>query len=287
MLNEKQTVRKFYDQLGWQKNVNGIFKNSAIFEDRRQILTDYYRKVQLRVGRLILPRGENFLDAGAGAVPSPYATGYKQHICVDFSITALQEARTNLKQNGLYVLADITKLPFKDGTFDAIMCSHTLYLVPGDEQEITIKELYRTLKKNGRCVIIYLWPTSLLTKIAKHFKFITEKLRHMTLNVFTARHLGGTKEHADKPKPIEDIFKYIGILLGMYSHDYHWFKKTLPAEWKIEIRCWSSVDRFFTETFVPDNILGRMVINFIYLLETTFPYFMARIGKCPMFIIDK
>ena len=287
MLNEKQAVRKFYDRLGWQKNTNGIFKNSAIFADGRQVLADYFRKVSLRVGQFIPPRGQYFLDAGAGAIPSPYATGYEQYICVDFSIKALQEMRANLKQDGLYVLADISKLPFKDGTFDTIMCTHTLYLIPGVEQEITIKELYRTLKKNGRCVIIYLWPTSLFTKTAIYMRRIMKKLRYSTLNVFMARRLGGTIEQVDKPKTIEDIFIYIGIIPGTYSHNYHWFKKTLPADWKIKVRCWQSVDRIFTETFISDKIAGRMVINFIYMLETIFPHLMAKIGSYPMFIIEK
>jgi len=287
MLNKKRAVRKFYDHLGWQKNTDGIFKNSAIFEDRRQVLADYYRKVQSRVGQFILPRGEYFLDAGTGAVPSPYATGYEQHICVDLSIKALQEARANIKQDGLYVLADITKLPFKDGTFDTIMCTHTLYLIPGDKQDTTIKEFYRTLKKNGRCVIIYLWPTSLLTNAAIYMKRIIEKSRLIIPSDFISHRHNSTLEQTDKPKPIEEIFKYIGTFLGMYSHDYHWFKETLPADWKIEIRCWRSVDRIFTETFVFDNIAGRIVINFIYLLETVFPHLMAKIGRHPMFIIEK
>ena len=287
MLNEKQTVRKFYDQIGWQKNVNGIFKNSAIFEDRRQVLADYYRKVQLRVGRFILPRGKYFLDAGAGAIPSTYSTGYEQHVCVDFSIKALQEARTNLKHDGLYVVADITKLPFKDDTFDTIMCAHTLYLIPEDEQDTTIREFYRTLRKNGRCVIIYLWPTSLLTKTAIHIKLIMKKLRLMISNIFIACRPGATIDQVGKFKPTEKNIKCLDLFPGIHSHNYHWFKETLPADWKIEMRCWGSIDRIFTETFVPDNIVGRIVINFIYLLETVFPHLMAKIGRHPMFIIEK
>jgi SAM-dependent methyltransferase len=56
---------------------------------------------------------------------------------------------------GLYVNCDATSLPFKDATFDAILCSHTLYHIPGDQQEACVREFLRVLKPGCRCVIYY------------------------------------------------------------------------------------------------------------------------------------
>src|SRR5688572_7586699 len=47
---------------------------------------------------------------------------------------------------------DMQKLPFPDGTFDMIYCSHVLEHVPDDH--LALRELFRVLKKGGLAVIM-------------------------------------------------------------------------------------------------------------------------------------
>ncbi len=173
MRKEKQIVQEFYNNFGWHKVTGGIYKDTETFVDMRLVMRDYFHKMHMRVKRCIKSNVKYFLDAGSGAIPHPeylkYSVGYERRVCVDFSIKALSESRSKLKDRGFYVVSDLTKLPFKDGIFDATVSAHVLYHIPEDEQKAAIFELYRTMKKDAKCVIIYIWPSSLLTKIASLF----------------------------------------------------------------------------------------------------------------------
>ena len=70
-------------------------------------------------------------------------------------------------------------------------------------------------------------------------------------------------------------------------HDYHWFQDNLPDDWVVDIRCWVSIDKIFSSTFVPDNFLGHILLEIIFLLETIFSHAFATIGRFPMIIIRK
>jgi len=156
---EKKTVRNFYENFGWEKTADGRYKDTALFTDNREVVLKYSRKGQERIRKFFKNGGLYFLDAGSGAIPHKiemdYSVNYKRRVCVDFSLTALKEARKKLGSKGLYVLSDITRLPFKDTVFDAIFCAHVLYHVPEDEQDLCLSEFNRVLSLNSTCTIIY------------------------------------------------------------------------------------------------------------------------------------
>ena len=294
MRKEKQNVKQFYDTFGWDKNQNDVYKDTASFVDMRPVLSTYYHKVHMRVKKFFHPQGEYFLDAGSGAISHPeyieYSSGFKRRVCVDFSAKALAEARSKLDDHGLYVLADLTRLPFSDHTFDATVCAHVLYHIPEDEQKAAIFELYRTLKPDGNCVITYTWPTSIFTKLALNFntKWITEKIRRLLSMIPGARYLWmkltkrtGKTIDVGKPKQPSRPPLYF------HPHDYQWFQETLPENWETDIRCWRSVGRIFTTRFVGNNFAGRLFLELLFWLETILPHALARLGQYPMIIIRK
>lgn len=59
---------------------------------------------------------------------------------------------TDLQQQDVNIPADIAELPFVDGSFDLIICSHVLEHVPNDYQ--ALKELYRVLQTDGEAIIL-------------------------------------------------------------------------------------------------------------------------------------
>ena len=286
---EKQTVKNFYDNYGWHKKPNGMYLDTATFVDMRPVLQGYYHKMHMRVNNFIKPEGEYFLDAGSGAVPHreylEYSKGYKRHICVDISEKALTEARSKLKDRGFYVLADLTKLPFKSGTFDAAVCAHALYHIPQEEQEPTVLELYKTLKTNRDMVLIYTWPTSLPTKIALLFRQIIRSLQQPLSKIPGFRSLW--KNDATDLNSEKESTQPTHPPLYFKPYDYRWFKDILPDNWDVDIRCWRSVDKIFTTTLVPDNFAGRVLMELIFLLENIFPHALAKIGRYAMIIIRK
>lgn len=59
---------------------------------------------------------------------------------------------TDLSMNTVTVQSDITQLPFKNGCFNGLICSHVLEHVPDDES--ALEEIYRVLRPNGWALIL-------------------------------------------------------------------------------------------------------------------------------------
>jgi len=288
MRPEKQLVRDFYDSFGWRKNAAGVYGDTATFLDARPVLATYYRKVHRRVSQFLKPQGRYFLDAGSGAIPHPeyleYSAGYRRRVCIDLSEQALSEARARLKGRGWYVVADLTRLPFRDQVFDAAVCAHVLYHVPADEQAQVIDELYRTLQPAASAVIIYAWPTALVTLAAQRARPVISRWQRW-LGRRQPGAAPGPQQAQDHPGADGAAARPPAIYF--HPHDYDWFQRTLPKNWRTEIRCWRAVDRPFTTTLIPDNWVGRAILETVFALETLFPHAMARIGKYPMIILRK
>jgi len=156
MRKEKEIVKNFYNNFGWLKNTNGTYKDTFINVDMRPILDFYHKKICTRVKNCFSLSGRYFLDAGSGANPAyQYSAGYQCHVCIDLSKRGFLEAKSKL-QKGVYVLADITKLPFRDNIFDAIFAAHVLYHVPKDEQEYAVREFHRVLKSGGAVALSFI-----------------------------------------------------------------------------------------------------------------------------------
>lgn len=113
---------------------------------------------------LRLKAGDRVLDAGCGA---------GRHVCEAFRIKGVDVVGIDLNwedlcktattlylihsQNGggegrcLISRADVARLPFKDGTFDAVVCSEVLEHIPDSRK--AVRELVRVLKPGGELVV--------------------------------------------------------------------------------------------------------------------------------------
>ena len=91
------------------------------YEDRSEAVA--LRRLLPQSGRLLLELG-----AGAGRNTLRYA-GFERVVLLDYSRTQLQQAREHLGQGSryVYVAADIYRLPFVDGLFDAATMIRTLH----------------------------------------------------------------------------------------------------------------------------------------------------------------
>jgi SAM-dependent methyltransferase len=94
------------------------------------------------------------VGCGDGRLPSLYAA--PEVVAVDSSPDAVDRAAAR----GLDAqLADATALPFEDGSFDAVTCSHMLYHVPDPDRALA--EFVRVLRPGGRFAGIYNAPEHL------------------------------------------------------------------------------------------------------------------------------
>lgn len=99
-----------------------------------------------------LPKKEGLkiLDAGCGpGATLPLLQKYGNVIGVDLSPEALKYAR----KRGKVQKGDITKLDFKSGSFDLVVCMDVLYHTWVEDESKALREFFRVLKKGGLLLV--------------------------------------------------------------------------------------------------------------------------------------
>ena len=88
------------------------------------------RTEAIALRRLLPKRGRLLLELGAGAGRNtPRYPGFERIVLLDYSRTQLEQAQQRLGDSGkyIYVAADVYRLPFVDGLFDAATMIRTLH----------------------------------------------------------------------------------------------------------------------------------------------------------------
>ncbi|MEH6648707.1 MAG: class I SAM-dependent methyltransferase [Motiliproteus sp.] len=101
----------------------------------------------------VLPQvGEHILDAGCGSgiFTAPLAERGAQITGLDLSLPMLARAKSRLI-NEMFVAADISSLPFADGTFDKTVSITALEFIEHGKRALT--ELFRVTRPGGRVVV--------------------------------------------------------------------------------------------------------------------------------------
>ncbi len=89
--------------------------------------------------RLLPASGRRMLEVGAGAGRNtPRYKNFDSVVLMDYSITQLQQAQQRLEQPGryLYVAADVYRLPFRQGVFDAATMIRVLHHMASPQQAL-------------------------------------------------------------------------------------------------------------------------------------------------------
>ncbi len=258
----KQTVIDFYNNIGWKKGKDDNFIDALKYEDLRHVAKKYIHNCHLRINRYLKPKGKYLLDAGSGPIQYQeyfsYSKGYKYRVCVDISFLALKEAKKRLGKKGIYILADLTNLPFKNDCFDGAVSLHVIYHIPKVEQKNALREIYRTLKQSSTATVVYTWPSrfSLLSTVAK-----------------IARRIGLLKKIDNKQE------------FYFYPQNRNFIITGLG--FRVNIYVWRSLSVDFTRKYIKEYFFGRQILKIVYLLEDVFPKLMGRIGRYPLFVISK
>lgn len=109
------------------------------------------RQFDLRGCRKILDVG-----SGAGQIVThllKYADPGAQITCFDLSFEMLRRARTRLKSDvPRHLVADLTRLPFADASFDCVTCGYVLEHVPDPRHGLA--ELARVMAPGGRLLLL-------------------------------------------------------------------------------------------------------------------------------------
>lgn len=87
--------------------------------------------------------GARVLDAGAGQGQYKSYLNHTRYVGVDLAVGDI-----NWNYSGLNAISDLVRLPFNEGTFDAVICTQVLEHVPEPLQ--VLREICRVLKSGGR-----------------------------------------------------------------------------------------------------------------------------------------
>ena len=284
----RKEVRAFYDQIGWSQVGEGLYQN-ARYEDLRPVAREYIHRCHLRVNRYIAPSGKYLLDAGSGPVQYPeyltYSENYQYRVCADISITALKEARQRVGERGLYVVADVSRLPFAKEVFDGIVSLHTIHHVPFEEQTVAYQELYRTLRIGRSAAVVIAWQSPALMRklmwMIKLQRFIYKWVERFNRIILRRKIVSSTAPavQTDGNAPT-----------GTYT--VHWKPELLKAEFvrlgiPAEIRSWRSLNVHFTRSVMHTWLGGRLWLRLIFWLENRFPEYFGENGQYPLIVIRK
>ena len=275
----KQDVRKFYDQIGWQKVSEGTYQN-AQYEDLRPVSRRYIHKCHLRVNRYLKSAGKYLLDAGSGPIQYPeyltYSKEYQYRVCLDISIVALKEARERIgSSHGLFVVADVAYLPFRNDVFDGIVSLHTLHHLTVSDYVPAYKNLKRVLKKNCTAVVVNGWGESMLMRWFNKPILVMEKLFHKF-----------PPSSKQVKKNDGDIFKKPK---GTFVHKLNaqGLRDLLGANFSISINVWRSVSVRFLRAMIHPFLFGRIWLWILFGLEELFPAFFGEKGQYPLITFTK
>ena len=268
-------VRRFYDEYGWVKNQAGSYNDTADFTDMRAVAAYYGGACNRRIARQ-LRSGRYLLDAASGAIPCQdyiqFSSRYDFRICLDFSITALREARAKLGAKGLYVLGDITCLPFASDSIDDVISLHTIYHVPRAMAVTAVDELVRVVRPGGRVVIVATWVYSPLMNIAMKGRAALEKLKGVLLA---------------RPHPASQAEAKQAPELYFAPFDYERYRSEIAARHDTRLRLWSATSVPFQKAFFVNSRFGFLSAKLVLAAEQLFEPFAARYGQYPMFVVSK
>lgn len=272
-----KSVQDFYDQIGWEQDDDGNFEDALRFEDLRTVSSEYIKKCHYRVREAIEHQGQFLLDVASGPVQYDdyleYHKGYQKRICVDISISALRAARKRLKEKALYILGDITQMPFKENSFDGIVSLHTIYHVPFERQAFAFEEIHRVLKPGKTAAIVYSWGENALFR--KVPRFPLRALKSMKRSLVKIL----------KPNP-EIEGSAANLSLYSYQASPKWF---LSQNWSFDfnLSSWRSVDVDLMKVVIQPWALGRFVLKLLFMLEQSLPKQIALWGQYPLIKIMK
>jgi ubiquinone/menaquinone biosynthesis C-methylase UbiE/uncharacterized protein YbaR (Trm112 family) len=275
MAFDKKRVFEYYNELNYfTKDSFQIYEDSPRWVDFRDISTDYIQNSFTRAKKYINPNGKYLLDIASGPIGLKeyieLSENFEVRICADISAKALIQAKHNYRQKkGIFICADISNIPLKDNICDSVLCQHTLYHLPKNEQKVAVEEMYRVAKPFGPVVIIY--------SLFYHSLFMNLSLFPVQLYRI-ARHLAG--------KAYVQLFKSKPRLY-FYPHSLGWFRKTFEFGKDMEFYCWRSTNKYFLKIYIHGWLGGRKLLNWLKKSEDNHPEFWAKYGEYPAIVIRK
>ena len=260
-------VREFYETKGWVADDTGVFAETKAFSDTRTFSEAFTDRCIRRLGRHFKRGGKYLLDVGSGPIPYTellrYGDKFEKRVCVDLSVKGLWAAKQKLGDRGIYLQGDMTKLPIKSNSMDAITCNHVIYQIQPEHQIAAWLELWRVLKPGGVAVVVYFSPSPKLTwRLEKAAKLLFGDLAAKA----PASQLDGELPHHVMPMS--------------------WFEE---QSWPFtyELDSFRPIGQSFMKNRLPNDWRGKAFLDVLFAIQAMAPKFCGKYGTVPAFVIRK
>jgi len=263
----RESVRKFYDSYGWKvEKGRGEYQNEILYASPSDVAQK--RSGAARYFKYFENGGRFFLDAGCGAKPQvEMGQKFQRHVCADLSLVGIIEARKKLGDRGLYVVADLSNLPFKDQVFDGVVASYCLYQLEKDSQYSALKEFYRVIRAKKNVLVFYVSKYSLVFTAHRIAKALA-KIWHSLSRLLPKR-----KGSSSNAPP----FLYFCV-----ENPYR-LSRDFPS---VDITCSRTLTRVESLVLHKLGLLG-LATRFFAFLEGKFPHAMLWVGSYAAIRIQK
>jgi len=202
-MNEYEFFEDYYKK---GKDAWEIFSNQVRTEKffkRVKIVKEFLKNTKLK--------NPLILDIGCGNGEFAKFINEKNLIGLDISYKAVKNAKKSINFS---VVGNAIKLPFKNESFDVVLCIETLYY---QNKNKMIKEIYRVLKKKGFLILSLGNQNSIRKKIYQLIKKDVEE------NIIYSKNKKKWEEKRYYPFELKNLFKqhkfkiltYKGILFDL------------------------------------------------------------------------
>jgi SAM-dependent methyltransferase len=190
--------------------------------------------------RLLPPGGRLLLEIGAGAGRNTLRyKGFEHIVLLDYSRTQLQQARARLGDNQryLYVAADVYRLPFVSGLFDAATMIRTLHHMA--DAPLALEQIRKTLEPGAIFILEYANKQNLKA-------ILRYALRRQTWSPFSPEPVEFVRLNFDfHPKTVRAWLQGNGFVLERQLTVSHFrlglFKRLLPVKALVEMDSWAQL----------------------------------------------
>ena len=258
-MNRSDSIKKFYTEKGWSKK-NNEYIDTLLHEDLRNCSKKYVSKCRKRLLKHLPSNGSNMLDMASGSIPYreyiEYSSNFNQRYCCDLSKEALEEARKKIPDKFVGLHGNFLDLDLKENFFDCVISLHTIYHIEKNLQEKAVRKLIKVSKKNSKIIILYSNPVTIFEKIKKLFN----------------------------PKKIQDSNKQNNLYY--FYNDLKWWN-IFQDECEITVTINRSLSAWHLKKFIPDNYLGKLMLDMLFILENLFPIYFSKYFQYPLIILHK
>jgi SAM-dependent methyltransferase len=262
----EKTVSEFYNKVGWQTK-DGLTEDARRFEDLREFAREYVQKCRLRVLRHVPDRGECLLDMASGPIQYDeyleYSGNFRKRYCVDLSSGALESAKRKIGDHGVFLCGSFLDIPLEENFFDCAISLHTIYHIDKDRQEEAVRKLVRVTRPGKNVVIVYSNPDRLINRLVR----FARRLGHA---------IGVSHPAAETGR--SDLY--------FFDHPLNWWDRFGDVA-EIRMFPWRSLHPDEQKRLIPDNRIGRRMLDVLFRLEDRFPVFFTRHFCYPLIVLTK